>query len=46
MAELIAGHTERMLIEYFVQRRAADCPSVVRVFIRERLRMKQLELRV
>ena len=35
MAELIAGHTERMLVEYLVECAGTDCPGMASVFIRE-----------
>lgn len=35
MTELIAGHTERMFVEYFVKRVSVDSSSMVSVFIRE-----------
>lgn len=41
MVKLIAGHTERMLVEHVMERSGADCPSVMCVFVCERLENKK-----
>ena len=40
MVKLIAGHTEHMFVENFMERTGADCAAVMDVFIGESLETK------